>query len=184
VNRTLAVLICALALSACGGGAEESATPTASSTATASATAAETPAADRDALVADANAVCKAAQPAMDRAGEAIEASADTDRAANRKAWRTRDEVMSETFTELRGLAKQGVDKPYDAFLAKWGVVLTSLGMLVRDLGQDDLDQTNRTFDWLTQNANELVDVAVAAEVLDCAAPFAPGGDPGDGEES
>jgi len=179
VKRTLVVLISALTLSACGS-TEQSAAPAASATAAAT----ETSAPDRTALVADANAVCKQAQPAMDRAGEAIEASADKSRAANRRAWKARDETMQATFTRLRALEKQGVDKPYDAFLAKWGVVLTYLGMLVRDLGQADVDQLNQTFEVLQQTANELVDVAVAADVLDCAAPFAPGGEPEAGDES
>jgi hypothetical protein len=174
MKRSL-VVVCAVVVCACG---EESEAPSA---------AADKPA-DRSALVAKANRVCKAAQPEMDRAGEQIERSAAAGernpskrhREANREGWYARYRVMTDMFTRLRALEKTGVDRRYDAFLAQWGVILGTLESLAEKIGGDQ-EELEVTFGAFQQYANELVDVAIAAEVLDCAAPFAPGGDPGDG---
>lgn len=171
MTRTPAAVACALLLAACGS--DQSARPT------------PTPTADRTALVRGANAICKQAQPAMDRAGKAIDTS-DT-RAENRKGWVDRYEVMTGSFTKLRALKENGADKAYDAFLAKWGQVLGLNDELGRALGRGaSSEELNSIFDALQRTASELVDVAIAAEVLDCAAPYAPGGDPvsGDAEAS
>jgi hypothetical protein len=56
--------------------------------------------------------------------------------------------------------------------------------MLARDLEWADRDHLEWLAGELQTSADELADRAIAADVLDCAAPFAPGGDPTQGEET
>ncbi|MDA0182907.1 hypothetical protein OJ997_21525 [Solirubrobacter phytolaccae] len=180
MHRFLIPVVCAVAFAACGQ-AEQ--TPAPETT--------RPPTVDRVELTEKANAVCEDAQPAMDRAGKQIDQSfedgnraqsareRDRFREANGKAWELRHATMAKAFPELRALVKPGLDKPYDAFLSSWGRNVGYLEELGRAIGRDaSVQELDGIHGLVTEGADELAGAAIAAKVLDCAAPYAPGGDP------
>jgi hypothetical protein len=157
------VAACVLALSACGG-EKEAAAP---------ATAEKTPA-DRGELVKAAHGMCTDAQAAQDQATNRITNAKDIE--ANRAGWQARYDATADTFTRLRDVAERGADQPYDTFLAKWAELMGFVQSVVRDTG--DQEEVEASFNAFNQAANELVDTALAADIVLCAAPFSLGGDP------
>ncbi len=162
MNRLLAAAAtCVVAFNACGGG-DEPAAPSGTATT------------DRTELVNAAHGVCEQAQPAQDRATNRIEKARNLE--ANRAGWQERYEATGDTFARLREVAELGADKPYDTFVAKWGEVLGFIKLVIRDTG--DEEEVELSFNAFNEAANELVDTAIAADVVLCATPFSLGGDP------
>ena len=160
MKRTVAVVACALLVGACGDSDEPSS----------SSAAAPNEASDRKALVKEANRICEEAQPGIDQTSDQIRA-AKTEQ-ATRAGWRAQYRVLTDMFARLRAVEKAGVDKRYDAFLAKLGTVVGTVESVPDDVG--DEEELNITFGAMQVYVNELGDAAIAADLKTCFETFRP----------
>jgi hypothetical protein len=77
----------------------------------------------------EADRICAAAQPALDRAGDRVVTAADAYRSSPsddalkemRAGLIEADKVMARAFEELRALKPRGEDRGFEAFLSAWG---------------------------------------------------------------
>ena len=79
---------------------------------------------------------------------------------------------MAELFTQLRDLQEAGADKRYDAFLAAWGKILSTVKSVAEHTGGDQ-EELETSFGALTVYADELAAAMVDANVPFCD-PFMP----------
>jgi hypothetical protein len=161
VNPTPAVVVaCALLFIACGDSDEPSR----------STVSAPTKVSDRTVLVDEANGICRQVRPGIDQTSEQIQAAATA--RETRAAWTAQYRVVSDLFSELRSVEKAGVDRRYDAFLARLGSVLQIVERVPRDVG--DEQELSATFYAMQEYVNEMGEAARAAGVTTCRETFRP----------